>query len=65
MWPRRRARNFALPKVARGLACGDFDRDGDIDLLVTRNGDGAFPYCNDLRPRTVLSGCGWSEDAGR
>ena len=22
---------FALPRVGRGLACGDFDRDGDVD----------------------------------
>jgi enediyne biosynthesis protein E4 len=40
---------FASPKVARGLAYGDFDRDGDVDLLVTTNGGGAQLYRNDLR----------------
>ncbi|HEY3742367.1 MAG TPA: FG-GAP-like repeat-containing protein [Bryobacteraceae bacterium] len=39
---------FASPKVARGLACGDFDRDGDVDLLVTTNGGPALLYRNDL-----------------
>ena len=28
---------FAQPRVGRGLACGDFDRDGDVDLLMTTN----------------------------
>jgi hypothetical protein len=28
---------FARPKVGRGLACGDFDGDGDVDLLLTTN----------------------------
>ena len=28
---------FVTPKVGRGLACGDFDRDGDVDLLLTAN----------------------------
>jgi len=26
---------FDQPKVGRGLACADFDRDGDLDLLLT------------------------------
>ena len=39
---------FAAPKVGRGLACGDFDRDGDVDLLVTTNQGPAFLYRNDL-----------------
>ena len=40
---------FAAPKIARGLACGDFDRDGDVDLLVTTNGGSAHLYrCDQL-----------------
>ena len=39
---------FATPKVARGLACGDFDRDGDIDLLITTNQGPALLYRNDV-----------------
>ncbi len=40
--------SFATPKVARGLACGDFDRDGDIDLLITTNQGPALLYRNDV-----------------
>jgi len=39
---------FAAPKVARGAAYGDFDNDGDIDLLVTTNQGPAYLYRNDL-----------------
>jgi hypothetical protein len=42
---------FAAPKVARGLAYGDFDRDGDLDLLVTTNGGPAYLYRNDVAPQ--------------
>jgi enediyne biosynthesis protein E4 len=38
---------FREPKVARGLAYGDFDRDGDIDILVTTNSGPAYLYRND------------------
>ena len=38
---------FSAPKVGRGLACGDFDRDGDIDLLVTTNNGPAYLYRNE------------------
>ena len=39
---------FAAPKVARGVACGDFDRDGDVDVLVTSNQGPAYLYRNDV-----------------
>jgi hypothetical protein len=38
---------FAQAKVGRGLAYGDFDRDGDLDLLLTTNNGAAFLYRND------------------
>jgi hypothetical protein len=41
---------FAAPKVARGLAYGDFDRDGDPDLLITTNQGEAHLYRNDVAP---------------
>jgi hypothetical protein len=39
--------DFAQPRVGRGLACGDFDRDGDVDLLMTTNNGQAFLFRND------------------
>ncbi len=39
---------FAAPKVGRGLAYGDFDRDGDLDLLITTNQGPAYLYRTDL-----------------
>jgi hypothetical protein len=39
---------FAAPKVARGAAFGDFDNDGDVDLLVTTNHGPAYLYRNDV-----------------
>jgi hypothetical protein len=38
---------FAQPKIGRGLAYGDFDRDGDLDILLTTNNGPAFLYRND------------------
>jgi enediyne biosynthesis protein E4 len=49
---------FATPKVARGLAYGDFDRDGDLDLLLTTNQGPAHLYRNDVAPGAHLCGCG-------
>jgi hypothetical protein len=40
--------DFAQPKVGRGLAYGDFDRDGDVDLLMTTNNGPARLFRNDL-----------------
>jgi hypothetical protein len=38
---------FALEKVSRGLFSGDIDNDGDLDLLVTNNGQTADLLRND------------------
>ena len=38
---------FAAPRVGRGLAAGDFDRDGDLDVLMTTNGGAALLFRND------------------
>jgi enediyne biosynthesis protein E4 len=38
---------FARPKVGRSVACGDFDRDGDVDLLLTTNNGSAYLYRNE------------------
>ena len=38
---------FADPKVGRGAAFGDFDRDGDLDVLITTNHGPAYLYRND------------------
>ena len=39
---------FASPKVARGLAFGDFDNDGNVDVLMTTNQGPAYLYRNDV-----------------
>lgn len=39
---------FDTPIVGRGLAYGDFDNDGDLDLLITTNNGPAYLYRNDL-----------------
>jgi hypothetical protein len=39
--------SFAQPKVGRGLAYADFDRDGDLDILMTTNNGPACLYRND------------------
>jgi enediyne biosynthesis protein E4 len=38
---------FSAAKVGRGLAYGDFDRDGDIDVLLTTNNGPAYLFRND------------------
>ncbi len=39
--------SFRQPKVARGAAFGDFDNDGDLDILLTTNNGPAYLYRND------------------
>ena len=43
--------DFAKPRVGRGLAFADFDRDGDVDLLLTTNNGPAYLFRNDLHSR--------------
>jgi enediyne biosynthesis protein E4 len=38
---------FATPRIGRGLAVGDFDRDGDVDVLMTTNNGPAVLFRND------------------
>jgi len=39
--------SFSQSIVGRGLAFGDYDRDGDLDLLITTNNGPAYLYRND------------------
>jgi hypothetical protein len=38
---------FPAPMVARGLAYGDYDLDGDLDVLIATNDGPAYLYRND------------------
>ena len=61
---------FARERVSRGLAVGDIDNDGDLDLLLTNNGETVDLLRNDLgRGRSTgallvrLVGTGMNRDA--
>ncbi|MBV9398074.1 MAG: CRTAC1 family protein [Bryobacterales bacterium] len=41
------ANAFTTPMVGRGMAYGDYDRDGDLDVLIATNNGPAFLYRND------------------
>ncbi|HEY6290918.1 MAG TPA: CRTAC1 family protein [Terriglobia bacterium] len=45
--------SFAAPKVARGAAYGDFDNDGDLDILLTTNNGPAYLYRNDCANQSI------------
>jgi enediyne biosynthesis protein E4 len=40
--------DFITPRVSRGAAVGDFDNDGDLDILVSNNGQAPQLLRNDL-----------------
>jgi enediyne biosynthesis protein E4 len=59
---------FAERRVGRGLAYGDFDRDGDLDLLMTTNNGPAILFRNDIdsKARSIrfkLTGTASNRDA--
>jgi enediyne biosynthesis protein E4 len=59
---------FSEPIVARGIATADYDRDGDLDILMTVNGGRAKLLRNDLPAthswiRLRLEGSGENRDA--
>ena len=45
---------MVLEMVARGAAYADYDRDGDLDILVTENGGPAHLFRNDLPRKPSL-----------
>ena len=45
---------LSLPMVGRGAAYGDYDRDGDVDVLVIENNGSAHLWRNDLEGRNYL-----------
>jgi hypothetical protein len=60
--------DFAAPRVGRGLAFGDFDRDGDVDILLTTNNGPAYLFRNDVNSlnrvlRLYLTGSKSNRDA--
>src|SRR5690606_26713272 len=50
---RARGGVFEERLVARALACADYDRDGDVDLLLTENGGPAHLWRNELNPQAA------------
>jgi hypothetical protein len=59
---------FATPKIGRGIALGDYDNDGDLDILATTNGGPGYLYRNDLATghhalRLTLEGTRSNRDA--
>jgi len=60
--------SFVQPRVGRGLAYGDFDRDGDVDLLMTTNNGPAVLFRTDAPAghrsiRLTLRGTASNRDA--
>jgi enediyne biosynthesis protein E4 len=43
----RLGEDFQLPRVSRGVAVGDFDNDGDLDIMVSNNGQASQLLRND------------------
>ena len=46
-WRRESGADFDQPRSGAAWPIGDFDRDGDLDLLITTNHGPAYLYRND------------------
>ena len=66
-WTDSAGKPFATPIVGRGLAVGDLDGDGDLDIVVVENGGNLHIIRNDSAPanylRVKLHGRGGNTDA--
>jgi hypothetical protein len=51
VWDARVGAVFQQPVVGRGAAYGDYDNDGDLDLLITANNGPARLLRNDMTPQ--------------
>jgi hypothetical protein len=56
---------FTAPTVGRGMVFGDFDNDGDIDILTNNNGQPAVLLRNESRPVNHWLGIRVAPEAGR
>ncbi len=50
---------FTTPMVARGMAYGDYDQDGDLDVLIATNNGPAHLYRNDVYRNDSGNGNHW------